>query len=254
MRLSKSILLSIFLIAVISFSIVYANIKKNEIKIEKGSEFLNNYVTLNHYSKSPNGEVSAEVVRENGYLFDSVLIKRQDGFEGLIVLKDIFYTNIEETEWLDNTRYTVRGHVNPVLEGYILIDTQKREIIGQYYGIGFTWNNNKDRLYYIETSHPNSGQTLSKIINNEGHIYFEAQQGESILDKLAVSENEQNFAFYIDDLQGGPRKLIVTQIDRNKKLQKKAAVAAPFGDIEIINNKTIKITPTAGDAVTITIN
>ena len=246
MRFLKSILWFVFLIAVISFSIVYANIKKNVINVEKGSEFLNNYVCLNHYSKSPNGEVSAEVVRENGYLFDSVLIRRQDRFEGLIALEDIFYTNIENTEWLDNTRYAVRGHVNPSLEIYILIDTQKREIIGKYYGIGFAWNKNRDELYYIETSPPYSGQVLSKIINNEGHIYFEAQQGESILDKLAVSDDEQTFAFYTDDLQGGSRKLIVTKIDRNKKLQKKTTIDSQFGDMEIINNKTIKITPPGG--------
>jgi hypothetical protein len=185
-------------------------------------------------------------MRENGYLFDSVLIKRQDRFEGLIALEDIFYTNIENTEWLDNTRYAVHGHVNPSLEVYILIDVQKREIIGKYYGIGFTWNKNKDRLYYIEGSPHYGGQVLSKIINNEGHIYFETQQGESILDKLAVSDDEQTFAFYIDDLKGESRKLIVTIIDRNKKLQKKTAIDAQFGDIEIINNKTIKITPPGG--------
>ncbi len=246
MRLLKLILWFIFLIAVISFSVIYVNIKQNEIKVETGSEFLNNNVSLNYYSKSPNGEVSAEVVRENGYLFDSVLIKRQDRVEGLIALEDIFYTNIENTEWLDNTRYAVRGHVNPSLEVYILIDTQKREIIGKYYGIGFAWNKNKDRLYYIEASPHYSGQALSKIIDNEGHIYFEAQQGESILDKLAVSDDEQTFAFYIDDLQGGSRKLIVTKIDRNKKLQKQTTIDNQFGDIEIINNKTIKITPPGG--------
>lgn len=246
MKFLKLILCFIFLIAVISFSIVYANIKKNEIKVEKGSEFLNNYVNLNHYSKSPNEEVSAEVVRENGYLFDSVLIKRQDRFEGLIALEDILYTNIENTEWLDNIRYAIHGHVNPSLGVYILIDTQKREIIGKYYGIGFTWN--KDRLYYIESALHYSGQTLSKIVDNEGHIYFEAQPGESILDKLAVSDDEQIFAFYIDDSKDGSRKLIVTKIDRNKKLQKKTAIDAQFGDIEIINNKTIKITSPGGAA------
>ncbi len=206
----------------------------------------NNDVGQNYCSRSPNGEVSAEVVRENGYLFDSVLIKRQDRFEELIALEDIFYTNIENTEWLDNTRYAVRGHVNPSLEVYILIDTQKREIISKYYGIGFVWNKNKDRLYYIEVSPNYPGQALSKIINNEGHVYFEVQPGELILDQLAVSDDEQIFTFYIVDLQDESRKLIITNMDRNKKLQKKTTIDAQFGDIEIINNKTIKITPPGG--------
>lgn len=246
MRLLKPMLCFILFIAVISFSIVYANIKKNEIKVEKGSELLNNYVSLGHYTKSPNGEVSAEIVREEGCPFDSVFVKRQDRFEGLVALEDIFYTNIENIEWLDNIRYAIRGHVNPSLEVYILINTQKIEIIGKYFGRGFTWNKGKDRLYYIEDS-LDYGQTLSKIINHEGHVYFETQPGESILDKLAVSDDEQIFVFYIDldDSKGGSRKLIVTEIDGNKKLQKKTAIDAQFGDLEIIN-KTIKITSPDG--------
>lgn len=185
------------------------------------------------------------MVREEGYLFDSVLVKGQDGLGEFIALEDIFYTNIENTEWLDNTRYAIRGHVNPSLGVHILINIEEKKITGKYYGIGFSWNKNKDRLYYIEASPYYGEQVLSKVMDNEGHIYFEAQQGESILEKLAVSADDQILAFFIDD-SGRSRKLIVIKMDMNNKLQKKIAIDAQFGDIEIIDNKTIIITSPGG--------
>ncbi|HWP98800.1 MAG TPA: hypothetical protein VN426_18310 [Syntrophomonadaceae bacterium] len=258
----KLIFSCILLVAIIGVSLVYVNTKKNEDKIsaeqniaaevepkkviEKSPDIKNNYVSQNDYSKSPNGDVSAEVVRENGSLFDSILIKNKDNGEGLIALDNISYTNIERTDWLDNTRYVVCGHVNPSLEVYIVIDTQKRQIIGKYYGIGFTWNKDKDKLYYIETSPHFSEPGPDKIIDDESNIYFETQKGEFILDTLAISDDEQTFAFYIDNSESESRKLIVAKMNKNRKLQKQTTIDAQFGDIDFTNNKSIQITASDG--------
>ena len=258
----KLVLSGIVLIAVIAAVLIYANTKKNEKKIidEQNSiavnepqkvapqnpDIQNNYSSRSHYSKSPDREISAEVVRENGNSFDSILIKSKDNTEGLIALKDFSYTGIESTAWLDNSRYALCGHVNPSLEVYILIDTQKKQITGNYYGIGFTWSKNKDRLYYIETSPHFSEQISDKIVDNEGHTYFETQKGESIIDKPAISDDEQTFAFYIGNSTDESRKLTVAKMDQNKKLQKQTTIGAQFGDIEFNNNKSIKITAPDG--------
>ncbi len=105
----------------------------------------------------------------------------------------------------------------------------------------------REPVFITKNASPhNSGQTLSKIIDNEGQIYFEAQPGELILDRLAVSDDEQTLVFYTDDIKRESRKLVVAQIDRNKKFQKKTAIDAQFGDVEIIDNQTIIVTPPGG--------
>jgi|GEM_PF-3100677 len=249
-------ILTIALIGIISVSFIYTNLRKHKSEIaaqnsaadesqvltENIFDSSENYVSQNYYSKSPNGEISAEVVRENG--FNSILIKNKDNVEGL-VLENLFYTNIESTEWLDDTRYAICGHVNPSLEVYIIIDTQKRQIIGKYDGIGFTWNKNKNRLYYIETS-PNYNEPITdRIIDNEGNIYFETQKGQSIINSLAISDDEQSFAFYIDDSKNESRKIIVAKMDKNNKLRQQTSIDAQFGIIEF-NNKSITVTNSVG--------
>ena len=129
----------ILAISIISVCIVYKYTRQitDRKTLGEKSDFNNNYTNNDHQYKSPNEEINAELIRENGKSFDSVLITGKNNAHELIPLEDIFYTAIENINWVDNTRFAICGHVNPSLDVYILIDVNKKQISGKYYGIGF---------------------------------------------------------------------------------------------------------------------
>lgn len=227
----------VFTIISVCFTYMYTRKTINQNSAEE--KFDNNYLSKNHQSKSPNEKITAELVSENGKSFDSVLITANNDHV-LIPLEDIFYTTIEYANWVDNTRFAICGHINPSLEVYILIDVNKTQISGKYYGIGFTWNKSKNRLYYIEPSSHFSEPTSDKIVDSEEHIYYETRKEESILDKLAISDDEQIFAFYINNSANETRKLIIAKMNKNKKLEAHTIINAQFGDIKFNNNNSIE--------------
>ncbi|MFZ5988132.1 MAG: anti-sigma factor family protein [Bacillota bacterium] len=214
----------------------------NEAVVEDSS-LTDNYVSKGKYAKSPNGEMDAEVIREKDMFVDSILITDKSKESQKIVLENIMYTAIESFTWVDNNHIALCGHVNPSLQVYVVIDAAKKEIVGKYNGIGFTWNKTKNKLYYIQTRpHFESDYGSDKIVDNEGNVYYETKKGKSMIGKIAISENEQNFAFFVSDNAVDKVKLIVTEMGKDNKPKNKSEIDAPFGDIEFHGNSSLTVT------------
>ena len=104
------------------------------------------------FAQSPNGEMSAAVIREQDMFVDSILITYKSKETFKIVLENIMYTNIENFYWIDNNRIGLCGDANPDVQVYVVIDASSKSIVEKYNGIGFIWNIDKNKLYYIMTS------------------------------------------------------------------------------------------------------
>lgn len=196
-----------------------------------------NYIKRGQSAQSPDGEMTAEVIREKDTIFDSILITDKNKETSKILLENILYSGIESFSWIDNTRVALCGHVKPFLEVYIVIDAKSKSIAGKYDGIGFAWNNNKNRLYYVMTAF----DAVDRIADNEGNIYYEAERETSIIGTLAISEDEEKFAFFLDDRVQGKRPLIICKMGKNKKLIKESEIDAPLGEIKFNDNGTVSI-------------
>lgn len=191
-------------------------------------------------SKSPNGELNAEVVRKDSFKFDSVVFTDKNSKSQVVDLVNIIYTSIVSASWIDDIRYGICGHINPSLNVYVVVDTKINQIIGEYYGLGFTWNLNKNKLYYIQTSPHFADEIVSdKIVDNDDHIYYESESGTTLGGKLAVSDDERTFAFYVDDSIEETRKLYIAGLNKNNKLEKRSELNVPYGDIRIEKNNII---------------
>lgn len=75
-------------------------------------------------------------------------------------------------------------------------------------------------------------------MDDDGNIYYEAENGESLLDKFSVSENGENFAFFLES--DNDIKLYVTKMVDNK-LEKIGEFNAPYGNIEFSDRNTLSI-------------
>lgn len=156
----------------------------------------------------------------------------------------MWYTDLEKANSypINDTCYAIRGHINPSLEVYVVVDAVNGELIGKYHGVGFTWNKNRDTLYYVVNSpYFSTDRAKDKIVDNKGNIYYEADLNTTLTDKMIISEDEQTFAFFVNDLN--ERKLYIAEMNKNKKLEKKSELSTPFGDIEFKSDKTVKVTP-----------
>ena len=99
----------------------------------------------------------------------------------------------------------------------------------------FTWNNDKSKLYYIESSpHFAVEKTRDKIVDNKGNVYFESESGTSLLNELALSDDERTFAFFID--YENDRNLFVGKIGQYKKLHKITEISIDVGKIKFEDN------------------
>lgn len=209
-----------------------------------------NHIKTGHLVQSPDGKRMAEVIREGDTIFDSVLITHKDNETIKVFLENIMYTHIESFSWIDNVRIALRGLVNPSLEVYVVIDTSKGEIIERYNGLGFAWNKDKDTLYYVETS-PHFGEQgmNDKIVDSRGNIYYEAESGTSIIGTIAISDDGERFAFFTEDNSKNVLKLVVSQMDTDKKLKKEWEMDAKFGEIEFIGGNAVSVTDGDGNIV-----
>jgi hypothetical protein len=150
---------------------------------------------------SPNHELEASIIRKDGMKYDSLLITGQDRAD-CVLLEDIFYTSVLNLTWIDDSRVALLGHLNPSSNVYVILNSKTLSIDGSYYGLGFTWNKSKDRLYYVATSPHFSGeQGGDKIVDNDGYVYYEADKNTMISDQaLSVSEDEKTISFTIRDI------------------------------------------------------
>lgn len=78
-----------------------------------------------------------------------------------------------------------------------------------------------------------------KIVDNDDHIYYESESGTTLGGKLAVSDDERTFAFYVDDSIKETRKLYIAGLNKNYKLEKRSELDVPYGDIRIEKNNII---------------
>jgi len=158
---------------------------------------------------------------------------------GQIELEDKVYTSILRFDWIGNKYIGLWGHMNPSQDVYILVDPYEKKVVNNFYGLGFTWNYEKTELFFI-TKGPHYGEKSSsdKIVDDDGNIYYEAENGESLLDKFSVSENGENFAFFLES--DNDIKLYVTKMVDNK-LEKIGEFNAPYGNIEFSDRNTLSI-------------
>lgn len=172
---------------------------------------------------SPDRTKTAEVVRQSGKNFDSILVTSSSKKSKAVLLENVIYTSIEDFNWIDNHRVAITGHINPSLEVYAVVDAEKNCIDGQYYGIGFNWNKHKTKLYFIETSPYFSPDRVSdKIVDNDGSIYYETQTGKSLTDQLSLADDEKTFTFVEVDNKNEALKKITATMDNNRKLIKQS--------------------------------
>ncbi|SHO44091.1 hypothetical protein [Anaerocolumna xylanovorans] len=217
------------------------NISSDNKPIDSMVLLNNTYKSKGTLEQSPNGEITAKIVTKDGLKYDTVIFKGKDTIKALDLV-DIFYTSIESTGWIDDTRYAICGHINPSLQIYVVLDASRNEIIGEYYGVGFTWNQKKDRLYYVETSpHFTAEKSSDKIMDSEGNIYYVSEPGISLSDKLAVSEDEKMFAFFVNDGSSELTRLYTGKLDNNQKIEIKSKTDAAIGDIKIKDEKSVEI-------------
>ena len=215
--------------------------EEQNVSIEPTASSLNNndtYIKKGQFAQSPNGEMTAEVIREKDLFFDSILItdKNEENFK--IVLENIMYTSIESFSWIDNNRIGLCGEINPSVKVYVVIDTNSKSIVGKYDGIGFVWNKDKNKLYYIMTGF----EVIDKIVDNDGNTYYEAESGTSIIGTIAITEDEEKFAFFVNENSQNKRKLIIAKMGLDKKLKKELEIDAQFGDIKFNGNNSLSVT------------
>ncbi len=219
------------------------NIQENILSANDAQQ----YISQGKLAKSPDGKMSAEVVSKKGVIFDTILLKVDSNLYK-IELEDKVYTSILRFDWIGNKYIGLWGHMNPSQDVYILVDPYEKKVVNNFYGLGFTWNYEKTELFFI-TKGPHYGEKSSsdKIVDDDGNIYYEAENGESLLDKFSVSENGENFAFFLES--DNDIKLYVTKMVDNK-LEKIGEFNAPYGNIEFSdrNMDTLRINPTKNTA------
>ena len=205
-------------------------------------------------AKSPDGKMEAEVITEKDKLHDSIIVTDKNNNSSKIELENMLYTGIMGFSWIDNTRVALLGHVNPSLNRYIVVDAYKKEVIKEYNGLGFTWNKNKNKLYYVVPKpHFAVGEAIEQIVDSDGHVYYETKRNETLTDTLAISQNEQNFVFLVNK-NDNSRKLIIAKLGADKKLEKKSELDVRYGDIEFKDNVHFTITDSDGNALEYSVN
>lgn len=205
-------------------------------------------------AKSPDGKMKAEVVTEKDKFHDSIIVTDKNNNSSKIELVNMLYTGIMGFSWIDNTRVALLGHVNPSLNRYIVVDAYKKEVIKEYNGLGFTWNKDKNKLYYVVPApHFAVGEAVEQIVDSDGHVYYETKKNETLTDTLAISQNEQNFVFLVNN-NDDSRKLIIAKLGADKKLEKKSELDVRYGDIEFMDNEHFTITDSDGNALEYSVN
>ncbi len=245
----KFIIISSTILVLLTGSVYAVNIENESIINDVYNQSLVEDVELpidvplfNRTITSPNGEISAEIIREKDMFVDSIIITDKNKEPLKVVLENILYTSIESFSWVDDTRIALCGNVNPSLQVYVVIDASKGEIIDRYDGVGFTWNENKDKLYYVITSPYFSEQRVSdKLVDDNGDVYYETEDGKSMTDVIAFSEDEEDFAFFVHDNNSNERKLLVAKKEKGKKLKIKSESRPSFGKIKFNKDKSLRI-------------
>ncbi|TYQ15062.1 UNVERIFIED_CONTAM: hypothetical protein Cloal_1468 [Acetivibrio alkalicellulosi] len=202
---------------------------------------------VDDYIQSPDGKMFAKVVRRDVGIFDSILItdKQEESYK--VVLENIIYTGINDFYWVNNNLIALCGHKNPSANIYVVVDAYYKEIIGEYYGLAFTWNKNKDKLYYVKTSpHFGSVSIGDKIVDTEGNVYYETDESELLTSSLAISEDELNFVFFVRESNAYGYKLVIAKMGDDKKLKKMAELNTSYGEIKFIDNISFTITDIEG--------
>jgi hypothetical protein len=128
------------------------------------------------------------------------------------------------------------------MQVYVIMDADSKSITGIYRGIGFAWNKNKDRLYYVRTSpHFSEEHVGDEIVDDEDNIYYKTERGISIIGSIAISDDEEKFAFFVDDVSREKRNLVVCKRDADNKLKKQMEINAPFGEIKFNDNNSVSV-------------
>lgn len=201
-----------------------------------------NYTKKGQFAQSPNGEMTAEVVREKGMFVDTVLITDKNNETFKIVLENIMYTYIEDFSWIDDTRIALWTHVNPSLQVYVVMGADSKSMVGVYKGLGFAWNKNKDRLYYVKPSPQFSEEHVGdEIVDDEDNIYYKTESGTFIRGTIAISDDEEKFAFFVDDIYLEKQNLVICKMDEGNKLKKELEIDAPFGEIKFNDNNSVSV-------------
>lgn len=208
----------------------------------------NNYRQIKEGVKSPNGEFEAEVINERDKTHDSIILTDKNNNSSKIEL-DSGHTGIMEFYWIDNTRIALLEHVNPSLEKYVVVDSFKKEVIEEYYGIGFVWNKNNTKLYYAKPNpHFGVGESSEHLVDSDGNILYETEKNETLRSHIVVSENEQSFIFSVDK-NDDLRKLVVARLGADNKIIKQYELDAFPEDIQFKDNEHFTITDSSGNVV-----
>jgi hypothetical protein len=222
--------------------IVNTSEQAKEIEGEMLGENSESHIERTDAISSPDNETIAEIVRKNNYKFDSVIINKPGKDLKEIVLENIVYTDINYTTWIDNNRFALSAHINPSLDVYVIINIEKGLIEAEYYGVGFTWDKNKNKLYYVQTTPYFSPDMVSdKITDNLGNIYYETEKNERMTDVLTISEDENKIAFFVNELNSNIRELVVLEKEQDKTFKKNVNKQAEFGEIEFNSDGSILI-------------
>src|SRR5690606_1206615 len=118
--------------------------------------------------------------------------------------------------------------------------------ISTYYGLGFIWDSHGQELLYNETK-PHFGEGAkgnNKIINSEGHIYYESPSNVLILGGPNIDSERKQIAFFEADLSSETINLVLANKDSNvNKLQgiNKIKWSGSIGKIEWKTNELITI-------------
>ncbi len=192
---------------------------------------------------SVDGSISARVARKAGQSFDSVIFSSNDAGMKLVELSNINYSNIEYSEWIDEERYGICAHINPSQEVYIVVDSIEAKVIDKFYGLGFFWSNNKERIYYVNSGSPDSDSSNDQIVDSLGHVYYDAGDEHTITSVMKASNDEKTFAFFVNHIENNIRELIIAEMNESRKLIPLSEKESPIGEILFMNDNKVKVIP-----------
>jgi len=192
--------------------------------------------------QSPDGLNTAEISCNEAK--DRVLLLRRQGKQDEIleITPAGSLASIEKFCWLDNQTLILKDHINPSLGIYTVIDAVAKKVAGNYYGTTFTWNKQRDKLYYLEgMPHPNYLDGHQKIRDGAGNLCFETGAGEVICGQLYISADDKYFAFYLENVEEGQMELVVAQMEQGERLRRIWGKECPLGKVRFLDDSLLEV-------------
>lgn len=157
-------------------------------------------------------------------------------------LSRVIHTDVFSLYWLAKDRIGFYAHLNPNTEVHVIIDAETGDLLQTDYGVGFTWSEDGEQLYYAQLSpHFSPWETKGRErVMRDGDVMYETADLVLLSPALGISADDKLFAFYEYDNQERWYRLVIAENeDGNLSVAKRIAWFLPLYNMTVEDDNTL---------------